>query len=483
MRRLVLLLSLAGFALAGCGGGDDSGSQGGNNGGSGGTGGGGGGGGNQPPVVRAGDRLTWDQRADTVQTLRTYTFRLYLDGVRNSLNAVNCASTAAASGYECTGGLPSMVPGLHSLELSTVTSAGTESVRSAALSVMAASASSVGELSSNVDDNGRPLEVVCLGDSRADCFEPSLIASGVHGVDSLIPTANEQMLFIEGYRAVRVIMGHQLSEHPALVQETGRLLALAAAGDFDHSHFVYAASSVPSRAGGEELSITRYREVQGTLGEGATIVTGLPLPLGASAQMTMDSNGLLYLSLPSVTASPNTAILRFQSDGTVPSTNPEFSPVIAYGYAYPSALVWDGVGHQLWLAGGDSRSSTSVATLQTDANARTPWPWAPVGVALQGAPASETAAAHVTMTTDRGGQARSLWVVPSPGMVYRAVVQSNERQLPLARVTFGSIADVATVVGGPDSSLVLVSEQAQLTIRSSRIWRLDRMVPKVLRLS
>ena len=252
---------------------------------------------------------------------------------------------------------------------------------------------------------------------------------------------------------------------------------------------MYVARSAPSRAGDEELSITRYRELRGTLAEGATIVTGLALPSGATVQMTMDAKGLLYLSMPykdarsSAETNSNTAILRFQSDGTVPSANPQFSPVIAHGYAHASALVWDGVGNRLWLAGEDPRLPTSVAILQTDTSSRTPWPWAPVGVALQGSPSNETAAPRLTITSDRGGRSRSIWVVPSPGMVYRGVVESDDRQLPLTRVTFGGIADVATVVGGPDASLVLISESSQQSGRSSRIWRLDRIVPKVIRLS
>jgi hypothetical protein len=350
-------------------------------------------------------------------------------------------------------------------------------------------ASIAGALGSNLDESGRPLEVVCIGDGGTECYEPSLIAAGIRGADSLMATAKDQMLFIEGEHAVRAIEGHTLANSPALVVDTGRLLSLAVPADFEQSRFVYAASSAPSRGGGEELSITRYREVQGTLAEAATIVTALPLPSGASAQLTMDSKGLLYLSMPfkderaPADASPNTAILRFQSDGTVPSSNPALSPVIAHGYAHPSALVWDGAGNRLWLAGSDARTATAVATLQTDDNARMPWPWSPIGVALEGVAASTASTPRVTMTINRGGQSRSLWVVPAPGQVYRATVQSNDRQLPFARVMFGTIADVVTVVGGPDGSLLLISESAQPSVRSSRIWRLDRIVPKVIRLS
>jgi len=166
----------------------------------------------------------------------------------------------------------------------------------------------------------------------------------------------------------------------------------------------------------------------------------------------------------------------------VPSSNPQFSPVIAYGYENSSALIWDGMGNRLWLAGRDSHADASVATLQTDAGPRTAWPWSPVGVALQGPPPDAGNAPRVTMTLDRSGRSRSVWFVSAPGAVDRGVVQ-NDRQLPLVPVMFGAIADVATVVGGPDASLLLVAESAQSPTHVSQIWRLDRFIPKTIKLS
>jgi len=378
-----------------------------------------------------------------------------------------------------------MSPGLHTLELTTVTASGTESVRSGGFSVMAESSVTTSELSTPVDENGRPPEPVCLGDGHAECYQASLVATGLNWVASLIATTGEQMLFIEGEQAIRVIEGNQLLDRAALSSESGRLLSLAVPPDVEQSHYVYVAASTPARGGNEELSITRYRELQGTLAEGATIVTGLALPSGGSAQMTMDATGLLYLSMPVIdsrSGRSTTAILRYQADGTVPSSNPQFSPVIAYGYENSSALIWDGRGNKLWLAGRNSQADASVATLRTDASPRTAWPWSPVGVALQGPPPDAGNAPRVTMTLDRGGRSRSVWFVSVPGMVYRGRVQ-DDRQLPLAPVTFGAIADVATVVGGPDASLVLVSESAQSPTHVSQIWRLDRIVPKMIKLS
>ena len=95
---------------------------------------------NQAVTLRGGERLAWDQVATTVQVLQTLTFTLWVDGAANRLSAVNCSSTRTSAGYECSGGLPSMAPGPHSLELSAIAS-GRESSRSAPMAVMMAGSS------------------------------------------------------------------------------------------------------------------------------------------------------------------------------------------------------------------------------------------------------------------------------------------------------------------------------------------------------
>src|SRR5262245_63378005 len=109
------------------------------------------------------------------------------------------------------------------------------------------------------------------------------------------------------------------------------------------------------------MGITRYREVAGTLGESATIVSGLSFREDAIAPMAVDREGYLYVALPAPadTAGLNSdaiaeqtgRVLRFTRDGLVPPTNRGASPVIAEGYATPRGLAVDAQQGRLWLAG------------------------------------------------------------------------------------------------------------------------------------
>ena len=109
----------------------------------------GGGGGNtesssQAITVRGGERLAWDQVAQSGQAVQSLTFTLWLDGSATRLSNASCNNTRTSAGYECSGGLPSMAPGRHSLELSAIAS-GRESTRSSPIAVMMAGSSQAPE--------------------------------------------------------------------------------------------------------------------------------------------------------------------------------------------------------------------------------------------------------------------------------------------------------------------------------------------------
>jgi hypothetical protein len=89
----------------------------------------------QAVTIRGGERLAWDQAAATVQVLQALSFTLWVDGAATRLTAVSCSNVRSSNGYECSGGLPSMAPGLHNIELSAISN-GRESSRSAPVAVM-----------------------------------------------------------------------------------------------------------------------------------------------------------------------------------------------------------------------------------------------------------------------------------------------------------------------------------------------------------
>ena len=89
----------------------------------------------KPSAINGGERLAWNQNADSVEALRALTFRVYLDGKSAALSDIRCNDTHTNTGYECSGLLPAMTEGRHSLELISVVD-GIESPRSAPIVVV-----------------------------------------------------------------------------------------------------------------------------------------------------------------------------------------------------------------------------------------------------------------------------------------------------------------------------------------------------------
>jgi hypothetical protein len=258
--------------------------------------------------IRGGERLGWTQMASSADAIRAHSFRLFIDGAEAALSDTRCSTTAADGGYECSGRLPTMAPGQHSLELASIVS-GQQSARSQ------------------------------LVDTPAFALGPP--------ADAIVGMAID----------------------PA----------------FETTRAVYLAWTELQRDGSRALSLTRFRYVGATLGEGATIVTGLPVPEGASAPLAVDGEGLVYLALPSLDASRragregawNGFIVRFGPDGRVPDANRAASPILAVGFSRPSSIAVDHGNRRLWAAGMRSGEEHALVTLALEGGPGTVWPRQP----------------------------------------------------------------------------------------------------------
>src|SRR5688572_10508014 len=125
MWRLLPLLVCSCLTVAACGGNSVTGP----------TNTGGGGSSGQVTPIKGGEKLAWDQVAASFQAAQALTFTLWLDGAAAKLTNASCTNVRSSAGYECSGVLPTMAPGRHSLELSAIAS-GRESTRSAPFVVM-----------------------------------------------------------------------------------------------------------------------------------------------------------------------------------------------------------------------------------------------------------------------------------------------------------------------------------------------------------
>ncbi len=89
--------------------------------------------------VSPGDRLGWSQQAADATEVASFQFALYVDGNRMALSGVSCTRAASGAAFDCSGTLPNMSNGTHTLELASFVVDGSvtiESARSAPLRVV-----------------------------------------------------------------------------------------------------------------------------------------------------------------------------------------------------------------------------------------------------------------------------------------------------------------------------------------------------------
>ena len=65
------------------------------------------------------ERIGWDQPADSTSELATFQYAIYVDGTRSIVTETSCSGSAGTSGYACSGRLPVMSNGAHTLSLAT----------------------------------------------------------------------------------------------------------------------------------------------------------------------------------------------------------------------------------------------------------------------------------------------------------------------------------------------------------------------------
>ena len=439
------------MAVSACGGDDDKGGDG--------------------SSVPNGSRLGWTQVASSQQQLQAMTYPVYVDGARMSLSNITCGSQTAA-GFACSGRLPNLAPGRRVLELAAVLN-GVESERSAPLTInivasstqsaaTAQSATSASPQSPDQNPSSAPSTVVCVERSR-ECHNARSVASDIRNPSALSSLVDGRVLFIEDGTAVRVVEGDHLWPEPALLppRQDALIVGLAVDKTADGKGGVFVAWTEPT-SDGQRLSITRYRELQNVLGEGATVVTGLPFADRAVAPLAVDASGLVYLALPTG------EILRFTRSGAIPQTNPRPSLVIAEGFSKPVGMAIDAAQNRVWLAGDQSDWPLPLASFTPATGDSASWPQRPgaaVGFPRTIVPTSLSLLPGTTADT------RSLLVVGSEGQLSHGRVTADGRVEGVGPVRFEPPVFVHSSVDGPLDSWYVV---AGANIASASILRLTR---------
>jgi hypothetical protein len=318
----------------------------------------------EPPVgaieITGGERLGWNQLAPSLQTLRSYSFKLYVDRTPADpgLSEVQCGDTAGPTGYECSGLLPTLPAGTRVLQLST-TERGQESPRSAELTVTvvrrltAPTSSEPGAPSAD----GSSAQRLCFeGSAPPDCYVVEQLAGGLGDVRDLTAASGGRVYFIEDNRDVRVLANGVLLSRPVFRAPQATILSsLAVDAEFERNRFVYTALITESD-GRHALHVARHRDVGNELGQAAVIVTDLPVA-SPEVRIAFGPDRYLYVAMPAPSANTigmrtgpyDGFVLRFNEDGTVPHDARGGSPIFGHGYDTPTDMI---VGPaRLWIAG------------------------------------------------------------------------------------------------------------------------------------
>lgn len=305
--------------------------------------------------VSSGDRLGWLQQAADVAEVTSFQYALYVDGNRNTLAGVSCTPAASGSGFDCSGTLPTLSTGTHTLELASFVVDGStiiESSRSAPLVVV-----SGGTTSFSV-----PSTLVVTAEQVRLNLDP--VAEGLQLPSDIAFGPDGSIFVAERSGVVRLIRDGVLVDTPALdlsrevTQRGGGLLAIALDRHFDTNGLMYALYAVDAPRNGLEFTLARFRSVNDVFGERAVLLDRTKASVTApSGALRVGTDGKLYVALDSASdgriagsfATYNGKVLRLNTDATTPEDQPGLNPIYSLEHPQPLALDWQPSSGTLWV--------------------------------------------------------------------------------------------------------------------------------------
>lgn len=348
--------------------------------------------------LRGGERLAWDQSAGTQQELSVLRFTLWVDDVAQQMSGISCGPLSTGLTSSCSGVLPAMSPGQHTLALSAMGPDGSQSPRSASLQITVASTTATGLASPAVSRNvssppmaeprsAEPLSadtpaaedlVSSAGESSngtlaavdiqtlaGDLFEPTDLAA----------TRDGRVFVAERRGVIRVLVGGVLHPVPVLSLEDvstdqgSGLLSLALDPDYERTGLAYVGYATQ-----EGFRIARYRDVAGAFGERAILFETAPDRPYKNAVVRFGPDRQLYVALDDEEdemragdlGSFSGKVLRLNTDGSVPSDQAGFTPVYVPNLGAPRGLDWAPDGRSLWIAEGRLESASTLNAISDE---------------------------------------------------------------------------------------------------------------------
>ncbi|MPZ18829.1 MAG: hypothetical protein GEV06_13075 [Luteitalea sp.] len=335
--------------------------------------------GGESTAVRGTERIAWEQPAASAREVASFRFAVYVDGVRGELSGARCESSSGPNGYACGAPLPQLTPGTHVIQLSAIMprrGGSVESPRSPALNVTliaakgAASLGAEGAAPGNVEapspgdadpaarSAAETSAAITLPDGTrlraqtvvANLDRPSAVAFGPDGRLFIAERAGRVLAFDETQ-----LLDATVLEGVAATGDAG-VLGLTLHPDFAGNRLVYIVDTTLSADRTLSYRLSRFREVNGLLGERLILLDGIPATAAdAGAVIRFGPDRRLYVSFgragPEVSASRssyNGSLLRLDDDGSTPDDNPWSSPVYSVGHHTPRGFDWDPLTGELW---------------------------------------------------------------------------------------------------------------------------------------
>jgi glucose/arabinose dehydrogenase len=294
------------------------------------------------------ERIGWTQAAGSVSELATLQYAIYVDGARSVMTETSCATTTSSDGYACSGKLPTMSNGSHSLELAAFVDAGdgdiVQGARSPALAV------SVSALTAPQGADWTARETATADGLR---LRVDRLAQGLdRPVDAAFAPDGRLFIAQRGGR-IRLFAEGQLQSQDALTPVAGEreagveTLSLAIDPEFERTHFIFVVQTAQSDRG-NVFRLSRYRELRGRLAERAVLFEAEAPATPASAVSRFGPDGKLYLAANGGVAQGR--LFRLAADGTLPRDQAGTTPAIAAGVEDARGLGWDPVSGLMWIA-------------------------------------------------------------------------------------------------------------------------------------
>ena len=417
-----------------------------------------------PPPSTGGDTITGRERVAWTQTgsdsdVDLFEYAAYVDSTRNVLTGVSC-TRASADSFDCSAPLPSMTAGRHTLAIAAFINASSgivEGQRSAALQLTVAGI--VSESRAGTADGSSALRASDGTELRADRLSGDLVEPVDLAVD-----AQRRIFVAERRGTLRILSDDARAPESDRIEsllarrdEGARVLSVALAPDFEKSHHLYALSAVPS-AEGSRLLVTRYRELNGRLGEAAVVVSQEVRTADPGGVLRFGPDEAMYIATGNESSGE---ILRFLADGRIPQDNPGGTPLFSTARRTPTGLAWAAGDAALWSVERDT-TGDALEVLRPRLN------MAGTATAMQG---GFTASAFADLP--RGTQASGLaivtarlspWhgdvVVSSIGLADLLRFDRNgdrvDGALP-ARLLQGQFGAIGGVAAGPSGELYFIT--------------------------